>query len=323
MSSWSDLHAELPVFPCSVDSLATPLQSYLQHYGLKKVVEETGATLALGHQELGGYRIHRSCWTPIGEVKANLFVVTGYTDHLALYGPLYQLALSQGFRIHSFDLPGHGLSSGERAAIDSFETYQRLMDELFATITREFREPWLAIGLSTGGGLLLQRLLTQAEFRNTFIGVSALAPLLYIRRFEQVRRLYWLLRPFLRRVKRVFMPVSHDEAFNQFLETCDPLQPHYLSVRWVGAMYRWHRQMLDAPSQNYPVQIIQGTADETVDGVRNLQCFESLFPKAQVDRVEGARHHLINEALPWRSVMESYLLAYWQRQLKKVALIDE
>lgn len=54
-----------------------------------------------------------------------------------------------------------------------------------------------------------------------------------------------------------------------------------------------------APVQT-KINIIQGTNDGTVDWKRNLKQIQEKFPQSVTQLVEGAKHHLVNESVPYR-----------------------
>ncbi|MED5413144.1 MAG: alpha/beta fold hydrolase, partial [Pseudomonadota bacterium] len=65
----------------------------------------------------------QSFCTSLDKQKGTVFIIHGYFDHTGLYGHLIKHCLQKGLTVISFDLPGHGLSSGDPASIDSFNQY--------------------------------------------------------------------------------------------------------------------------------------------------------------------------------------------------------
>ena len=53
---------------------------------------------------------------------------------------MIEWALDQGFAVIACDLPGHGLSSGERASIKDFAEYQSTLQGLLAEAQSVFPE---------------------------------------------------------------------------------------------------------------------------------------------------------------------------------------
>ena len=114
-----------------------------------------------------------------------------------------------------------------------------------------------------------------------FATLNLLAPLLQPWGWKQSRRLYHLTRWFLKSIKRVFRASSWDQDFLDFLRTQDPLQPRKVPTDWVGAMDAMdHRNSTIALQNDYPLHIIQGNHDKTLDWVYNLARFKDKLPSA-------------------------------------------
>ena len=88
------------------------------------------------------------------------FIVHGYYDHAGLYGHLIKYCLERNFSVVIFDLPGHGLSTGEPASISSFADYQTVLNEVVSVFSAVAPRPWHAIGQSTGAAILMDFLLS-------------------------------------------------------------------------------------------------------------------------------------------------------------------
>jgi len=108
-------------------------------------------------------------------------------------------------------------------------------------------------------------------------------------------------------VKRAFSPNSSDPDFLDFLEFRDPLQPRYVSTRWVSAMKAWLRRFLRRPASVFSPVVIQGDQDDTVDWPYNLKIIQRKFHYPTVYMLSGARHQLANEGEPYRSRIRKLL----------------
>lgn len=97
-------------------ALSPAEQAYRQFY----CFSDTSATHScMGTLQAGGYQIALQAWWP-EQPRATLVLLHGYYDHVGLYRHVIEWALGMGFAVLSFDLPGHGLSSGARASIGDF-----------------------------------------------------------------------------------------------------------------------------------------------------------------------------------------------------------
>ena len=66
----------------------------------------------LGRIDVDGFSVATQIWKP-PVARGTLLILHGYYDHMGLYRHLIQWALEQHYAVLAFDLPGHGLSSGE------------------------------------------------------------------------------------------------------------------------------------------------------------------------------------------------------------------
>lgn len=298
-------HQLLPLaFQKDVDcqGCASPLASaYLKAYQLDTATQFPEVAHAFGRLDIRGFRIATHYWLP-PTPKATLVVVHGYYDHVGLFDQAIRFALAQNFAVISFDLPGHGLSSGPRAAIDSFDTYTDVLYEVLGAAKSLLPSPFYGFGQSTGGSILLNY---AVRFGNNSeaVPLSRLvlaAPLIIPCGWRLGRVFYYLLKPFVRTLKRGSSRSSHDPAFTHFVECVDPLQAKELSIQWVGAMNAWHRRFVTLPTQTTKLLVVQGDADQTVDWRYNTLQIKSRFPHAQIVMIKGAGHQLINESPPYR-----------------------
>ncbi len=259
--------------------------------------------LHLGFLDTGDFRLWASVWSP-AEPIGTAFVVHGYFDHLGLYRHLLERLLERGWRVVLWDLPGHGLSSGQRASIADFDDYGGCLHALQDHLEAEglAPHPWLGIGQSTGAAILATDALTRGA-DGSWAGLALLAPLVRPWGWRQSSWLHLLVGPFVRSIPRKFRDNSTDAEFAAFLRDQDPLQADRVAVDWVSAMRRWMPRLLALPPNPVPTLILQGEQDLTVDWEWNLEVLKEKFPNAEVHLHPEARHHLVNEAEPIRQTL--------------------
>lgn len=285
------LIASLPPFDPDRGTDFVDYADFCQLYQLEFV--SLVASQHLGQLPLDGQQIAVHLFRP-PQPRGTLVIVHGYLDHHGLYHHLIRYGLEHGLNILSFDLPGHGLSSGTRASIDSFDRYQTLLKALLGQLG-EWRlcRPLHLLGQSTGGAIINQYLLTQ---RPEIDGqIVLLAPLVRPARWPWVRLAHALLSPWKASVTRDFAANSQDPAFNAFLPT-DPLQSPRITTAWIGAMKRWIPQFQALPAADYRPLLVQGQQDDTVDWGYNLPLLQQKFPRLQRLLIPSARHQLANES---------------------------
>lgn len=264
---------------------------YLRHYRLEPGSFPPGVRHAMGTVATTGYRIAAHCWRhPAAQGTA--FVVHGYFDHVGLYGHLIRHLLGRGLNVVAFDLPGHGLSDGERVTIASFDHYAEVFEAVLDAAAGLPR-PWHGVGQSTGGAIVLHHLLRAAE--HPFVGVALLAPLVHPRHWRINRLIYLASRWWRRQIPREFVANSGDPEFLDFIANHDPLQARHLPLEWIGAMKRWAEKLHELPPSPRAVSVIQGDADTTLDWRYNLRLLRRKLPNGCFHLLPGARHHLVNE----------------------------
>lgn len=305
MSDFTPLQALGPVQLVRLDDLVpkgNDLERYLGHYGLAPLLlEHVG--LYVGFVDAGDFRLWTQVWSPAQPV-GTAFVVHGYFDHLGLYRHLLERLLDRGWRVVLWDLPGHGLSSGPRAAIADFEDYGSCLHRLQHHLEEEglAPRPWLGVGQSTGAAILATDALSRGD-DGQWAGLALLAPLVRPWGWNQSSWLHRLIGPFVHSIPRRFRANSTDADFADFLREHDPLQPERLTMEWVSAMRRWMPRLLALPPCSVPTLILQGEQDMTVDWEWNLAVLERKFTNAEILRHPEARHHLVNEAEPIRHIL--------------------
>ncbi|SCW62724.1 MULTISPECIES: alpha/beta hydrolase [unclassified Pseudomonas] len=285
-------------------ALSEQAQAYQRFYGLD--FPQRNMRKGLGRFEVGGYELVSQVWWP-DKAVATMFVFHGYYDHMGLYRYLIEWALEQKFAVIACDLPGHGLSSGERASIEDFAEYQATLQGLLAeAATLDLPHPWHLCGQSTGGAIVVDHVLNHGAQSPAQGQVILLSPLVRPRAWGWSRLSYYLLKPFVTGIARRFSENSTDPQFLPFLQA-DPLQPLRLPTAWVGALAQWIKRIEAAPSSPRQPLIVQGQADMTVDWVHNLQVLRGKFDRPQVLMLPEGRHHLANEALALRQEMFGFL----------------
>lgn len=306
--------------PFSPDSLRASLQplaasqplssealAYQRFYGLDFVQRQVAVRRQLGRFSAGGYDLVSQVWWPASAPVATLFVVHGFYDHMGLYRHVIEWGLNRGFVVIACDLPGHGLSSGERASIQDFSQYQEALQGLFIEAqSLALPQPWHLFGQSTGGAIVLDHLLRQGDHSPAQGQAILMAPLVRPKDWNWSKFSYYLLRPFVKGIERQFSENTNDPQFLPFLQA-DPLQAHRLPTAWVGAMARWISRIEAAPASARQPLVIQGEADKTVDWEHNLKVLNTKFSQPQVLLLPEARHHLANETVAIREQYFAFL----------------
>lgn len=268
---------------------------YLNFYNIDFARELPGTFHAMGRVLVGPYKIACHYWLPAGDepAKGTVMVLHGYFDHVGLFGHLIRYLLGRRYAVVAYDLPGHGLSNGERASIESFDHYVEVLDAVAAKARSNLPAPLSAIGQSTGGAILLKRILEEGG--QQFDKVTLLAPLVEPTLWWLNRLVYSVARHIKTVIPRKFLSNSSDAEFLDFLAARDPLQSRFVPVLWIGAMKQWVHECRSAPASDYPVTVLQGNRDTTLSWRINMRILRRRFPRGNFHIIPDARHHMANE----------------------------
>jgi lysophospholipase len=237
------------------------------------------------------------------------FIIHGYYDHSGLYRHLIDYCLKRNFSVVIYDLPGHGLSTGERASIADFSDYQTVLCNLLLFFKDQAPHPWHAVGQSTGGAILMDFLLSSSE--DIFFKSVLLAPLVRPQKWILSKVVHSVARFFIKQIKRDFSINSHDQSFLYFLENNDPLQSKILPLQWVHALKKWNSYFLKLNAASAKPLIIQGREDGTVDWPYNIPIIEKKFPSSKTFYLNSGRHQLVNESEAIRQTIFSAMDIYF------------
>lgn len=286
------------------------IEEYLDFYSLKNTaVRHEFVPFKSGTFELAGHIFKPA------EYKAAVVLLHGYLSHSGLLSKLIKYLVESGFAVAAFDLPGHGLSSGEPTAIDDFSQYIDSLNDFLTIARQKLHGPYHIIGHSMGGAVVMDYL-TSGE-KDHFDKVILAAPLVRSQLWYLSKFGYMIYRPFAKRIFRVFRNVSSDKDFLKFVRYKDPLQAKKLSISWTGAMFKWNRKIADAQISDRAVMIIQGTSENIVAWKYNLKFIQSKFSNTQIKLVEKGRHELFNESEEIRESAFSQIKDYLEKQAVK------
>jgi len=280
---------------------------YYDFYGMNFYREFEGLEQRVGWIEASDFRVVMQTFKP-ANAKATVFLFHGYFDHAGIYHHLIRFLVKNNFAVVIYDMPGHGLSSGRPASIRSFQQYQDAMSSCLQTCVNKLPKPYHCVGQSTGGAVLIDRLIHGQDNEDVFDKVVLLSPLVRPRGWESISKLHSAIKPFLKVWHRSFSQNSADVRFLQFLKEHDPLQSKWLAVDWISALKDWVPRIEGGQRLKRKVLIIQGTGDKTVDWEHNIAVLRRLLNEVKITYIEGAQHHLVNESVTKRKAVFDAML---------------
>lgn len=280
-----------------MDDLPEDYAAYLSFYQLAHKKDQSGIVKArIGWIILNNERVWTQAFQPnlnTDQAQGTLLHLHGYYDHGASYPSLQRWALKNNLCYVTTDLLGHGLSSGERASINSFADYQLMLSSLVEVLEAErFPRPWLLSGFSTGGAIALEHQLTVQRFDYTLLFAPLIRPVAWQ---PKLAPLLWLPHLLIKNLPRKFTDNSNDAQFLNFAKNEDCLQSKQLPLAWIIALGRWIKQIESTKPNSVEALIIQGDADSTVDWQYNLGVLHKLLPQAVTKIIKEGAHQLLND----------------------------
>ena len=287
-----------PPFPLSVFSTEpqsfTPAESaYFDFYNIH-FTKAAGQPLQhnFGYLILSSFSIATHLYTSKAFTKTAV-INHGYMDHSGLYNHLIKALLEAEYNVLVYDHPGHGLSSGEQAGIQSYQDFQQVLSELLDKLENKLPKPWSVIGQSMGGAISADFVLhnTQHQFNKCVL----LAPLVTPKHWSTIKVQYQGLKHLVNGVPRKFRDSSLDKDFLQFLAHNDPLQTKQIRTSWVKSLIEWQDHILASYPSKMPTLLIQGDNDNTIDWRYGLEVYKEKFTQLEIVILASANHHLVCE----------------------------
>lgn len=111
----------------------------------------------INYVEIGTYNVAYEV-VASKNAKASILMVHGMGEHCWRYNHVLEYFASQQLNVIRFDLPGHGLTSGKRGHIKSYDEVLDCVD-YFLNHLKEFGVPRFLFGHSMGGNIVLGELM--------------------------------------------------------------------------------------------------------------------------------------------------------------------
>ena len=92
------------------------------------------------------------------KAKATVVLLHGYLNHTGQFKHLIKHLLRQNYAVALYDLPGHGLSTGQRGQIDSFAQYTHTLNDFIDAVQPLTAGPYHLVAFSTGASIAVDYL---------------------------------------------------------------------------------------------------------------------------------------------------------------------
>ncbi len=276
-----------------VDDRSALLDAYRDYYGLPT----DGVLHEFGTFRSGGHVIAAQTFAP-PTPRGTVALMHGLFDHTGTLAATVHHLLGLGFAVAAYDLPGHGLSSGQPASISDFRVYDEILETFLGLLRTHMPRPYHAVAHSTGAAVLTTRLLSRED--PDLERIVLVAPLVRSAHWESSTLAARWLEPYVDEVPRVFRDNTSDEAFMAAVRR-DPLQARSASLEWVLALVEWNERVARYPPSPRPILIIQGEEDDVIDWEYNLEFLVARFPSARIKMIQGGQHQLLGEGKALRA----------------------
>ena len=296
-----------PIEQADPDRYSPAVEEYFAHYGLDG--DWCQAVHRLGSFESAGFTLAAHLYKP-DQYTATVVLLHGYLNHTGQFRHLIRYLLENGFAVAVYDFPGHGLSSGKIAAIDSFDQYVQTTQDFMRLVQKHLDGPFYTVGFSTGAAILIEMMLE--NIAGDFEKIILAAPLIHWSAYEQSKGTYKVYNEFTNKIARFHRKNSSDKDFLVFNRTQDYLNAKHLSLKWVKALFDWNDKIEPMKSCDRETLILQGDKDGTVDWKYNMDLVSKKFPNAEIKMIPGANHELFNEATEYKQQALEYINVFFR-----------
>jgi len=259
----------------------------------------------------GNYIIAAHIFLP-DNPRGTVFLLHGYFGHTGILKNLINHCINLHYGVAVFDLPGHGLSTGERSSIHDFSEYVFALEDFIKLYSSQLPGPFYLIGHSIGGAIAFEYMYKAKS--QIFSKIIFLAPLVHNRYWKLSKVGYFFFNPFADDLPRGFSLNPFNDSFDKLMER-DPLQSETLPLQFLKSFYDWNRQIKNYERVITPVLIIQGTDDKVVDWRYNISFLQKKFRDVNVYWIKDAEHNLLNERLYIQSAVLQCLMDYLEQGL--------
>jgi alpha-beta hydrolase superfamily lysophospholipase len=284
------------------------LHDYLQYYQLLF----QNVDYYFGKLNMSDLKIMMQVYAP-KECRGTIYLLHGYFDHVGTLNHLILFLLEKNYRIVTYDLKGHGLSSGPAAVIGSFEEYVQTFEAVITKTKDIYSGPCALIAHSTGAAVAVDYLLRSNTY--CFNKVILAAPLVRSYLWPLTKIGYYMFNPFLNEVKRKYRLNSNNKDHQIFIKQ-DPLQYDGIPLTWLKALINWNAAIQTYSASKIELFIIQGEKDQTVNWKYNIPFLAKKFPNALLSLIKQGRHQLFNEREDIQQEVFHAIETYLMKEIK-------
>lgn len=282
-------------------------KKYFKYYSFNKVK----ANHHFGFIKTGEFTIAAHFFIQQKHNLGTVILLHGYFDHSGVLINLINYFSDLNYNVVVYDHPGHGLSTGERATIDSFGQYSTVLNEIIRLAKSNLDGPFHSISHSMGSAIMIDYFLKKPSRRDFFQNVIFLAPMIHTANWKMSLKISRSTDKIITELPRLRRKNTHNPEYLKFSEK-DPLQPEKIPIQWFREVNKWNQILNSYEPVKGEIVYIQGTADQVVEWRYNAEKIQQLFPDTEISYIPEAYHQLANESEKYRKHVFSILDKYFQ-----------
>ncbi|MBA7497399.1 Monoacylglycerol lipase [subsurface metagenome] len=266
-----------------------------------------------------GLQLFGQSWQPEDRPRAVVCLVHGMGEHSGRYAHVADALIQAGYILFTFDIRGHGKSSGLRGHTPSYEALMKDISSLLEVANKQF--PQLSsflYGHSLGGNLVLNYILRRQSHLK---GVIATDPWLRLA-FEPPR-----FKIILAQITNYIWPsfsqkngldtkvLSHDPEVVYAYEN-DPLVHDHISARMFISIYQAGQWALEHASElPIPLLLMHGGDDKLSSVEASREFADKITKNCTLKIWDGFYHEIHNE--PEKEKVFKFLIDWLDKEVSK------
>jgi len=250
--------------------------------------------------------IHYCYQTQNSQAKLIVFV-HGYAEHSKSYDDIMSWFFDRGYHVASFDVRGHGTSTGPRGYVDNYTTYDNDLHLILQLLQKACNPTTINIVAHSNGALITTHYLLCYQHPIPISRVVLSAP--YLSLHDSLKIPSWLHNT-LKFINRFYehlrvskktngLKLTHDKIIQDKIKN-DKLRLSTASVKWYLASLDAQQEVLNQANKKLtpPLLMLLAADDRLANNKINEIFFEKLLNKdKKYICYENMYHELLNETI--------------------------
>ena len=266
-----------------------------------------------------GLSLFGQSWQPEDQPRAVVCLVHGMGEHSGRYVHVADRLTKAGYALFTFDIRGHGKSSGPRGHTPSYEALMKDIPSLLEVADKQFPQlPFFLYGHSLGGNLVLNYILRhQPQLKGVIVTDPwlrlAFEPPAFKVTLGKVMNKIWP--SFSQSSGLDTKALSHDPHVVRAYEN-DPLVHDHISARMFIGIYQSGQWALEHASEfPLPLLLMQGGDDKIISVEAGREFTDKIKENCTLKIWDGLYHEIHNE--PEKEEVFKYLIDWLDKKVSE------